>query len=122
MDLNQSLEGAPLLADSTLINSLSQIEGVEQIQTHITKNALIKTETEFEGIVIKGVDEIYNWDFIQSHITEGSIPKYHSDKKSSEIVISKKLAQKLSLKVQDKALFYFQGKKSNQPLIRTLFC
>ena len=118
LDLNQSLEAAPLLADSTLINSLLQIEGVAQIQTHITKNALIKTDTEFEGILIKGVDDNYNWNFIQSHITDGAIPKYSSDKKSSEIVISKKLAQKLNLKVQDKALFYFQGKKSNQPLIR----
>jgi lipoprotein-releasing system permease protein len=118
LDLNQSLEAAPLLADSTLINSLLQIEGVAQIQTHITKNALIKTDTEFEGVLIKGVDDNYNWDFIQSHITEGVIPKYSSNKKSSEIVISKKLAQKLSLKVQDKALFYFQGKKSHQPLIR----
>ena len=118
LDINQSLEAAPLFADSTLINSLSEIEGVSQIQTHISKNALIKTDTEFEGIVIKGVDEIYNWDFIQSHITQGDIPKYSSEKKSSEIVISKKIAQKLNLKVQDKALFYFQGKKSNQPLIR----
>ena len=118
LDLNQSLEVAPLFADSTLINSLLEIEGVSQIQTHISKNALIKTDTDFEGVVIKGVDEIYNWDFIQSHIIQGNIPKYSSEKKSSEIVISKKIAQKLNLKVQDKVLFYFQGKKSNQPLIR----
>ena len=118
LDLNQSLEAAPLFADSTLINSLLEIEGVSQIQTHISKNALIKTDTEFEGVVIKGVDEIYNWDFIQSHIIQGNIPKYSSEKKSSEIVISKKIAQKLNLKIQDKVLFYFQGKKSNQPLIR----
>lgn len=118
LDLNQSLESAPLLADSILINSLLQIEGVNQIQPCITKNALIKTDTEFEGIVIKGVDKNYNWSFIQSHLTEGSIPEYTSDNKSLEIVISKKIAQKLSLQIQDKALFYFQGGNSNQPLIR----
>lgn len=118
LDLNQALGASPLLADSILLNSLHQIDGVAHIQKHITKNALIKTETEFEGVVLKGVDEYYDWNFIQSHIIDGIIPEFNPDKKSSEVVISKRLAQKLNLKIQDKALFYFQGKKSNQPLIR----
>jgi lipoprotein-releasing system permease protein len=120
LDLNQSLEATPLTVDSTLINSLSLIEGVAHTQKFITKNALIKTDEEFEGVIIKGVDENYNWHFIESHLTKGKIPEYNSAKKSSDIIISKKLAQKLNLSIQDKALFYFQGKKSNQPLIRKL--
>ena len=118
LDLNQSLEASPLLADSTLINSFYEIEGIKHIQTQITKNALIKTDTEFEGIVVKGVDENYDWSFINAHLTEGRSPEYHSSEKSNEILISKKLAQKLGLKINKQALFYFQGKKSNQPLIR----
>ena len=117
-DLNQSIEVSPLTADSTLINSLSQIEGVKHIQTRITKNALIKTDTEFEGIVVKGVDKNFDWSFINAHLTEGSSPEYHSSKKSNEILISKKLAQKLGLTINKQALFYFQGKQNNQPLIR----
>lgn len=120
LDLNQSLEATPLTVDSTLINSLSLIEGVAHTQKFITKNALIKTDEEFEGVIIKGVDENYNWHFIESHLTKGKIPEYNSAKKSSDIIISKKLAQKLNLSIHDKALFYFQGKKSNQPLIRKL--
>lgn len=118
LDLNQSLEVSPLQADSTLINSLSQIEGVEHIQGQITKNALIKTDTDFEGIVVKGVDENFDWDFINTHLIEGILPKYHPSEKSNEILISKKLAQKLGLTINKQALFYFQGKKNNQPLIR----
>jgi lipoprotein-releasing system permease protein len=117
-DLNQSLEVSPLTADSTLINSLSQVEGIKHIQTQITKNALIKTDTEFEGIVVKGVDENFDWSFINEHLTEGSSPEYNSSEKSNEILISKKLAQKLGLTIDKQALFYFQGKKNNQPLIR----
>lgn len=120
LDLNQSLEATPLTVDSTLINSLSLVEGVAHTQKFITKNALIKTDEEFEGVIIKGVDENYNWHFIESHLTKGKIPEYSSAKKSSDIIISKKLAQKLNLSIQDKVLFYFQGKKSNQPLIRKL--
>jgi lipoprotein-releasing system permease protein len=118
LDLNQSLELSPISPDSTLILSLYEIEGIEHIQTQITKNALIKTNTEFEGIVIKGVDNNFDWSFINTHLTQGRFPEYNSYEKSNEILISKKLSQKLSLEINDQALFYFQGKQKSQPLIR----
>lgn len=118
LDLNQSLELSPISPDSTVIMSLYEIEGVEHVQTQITKNALIKTDTEFEGIVVKGVDNNFDWSFIRTHLTQGQLPKYNSYEKSNEILISKKLSQTLGLKINDQALFYFQGKQNNQPLIR----
>ena len=118
LDLNQSLELSPISPDSTVIMSLYEIEGVEHVQTQISKNALIKTDTEFEGIVVKGVDNNFDWSFINTHLTQGQLPKYNSYEKSNEILISKKLSQTLSLKINDQALFYFQGKQNNQPLIR----
>ena len=118
LDLNQSLELSPISPDSTLIMSLYEIEGVEHVQTQISKNALIKTDTEFEGIVVKGVDDNFDWNFINAHLTQGQLPKYNSHEKSNKILISKKLSQTLGLKINDQALFYFQGKQNNQPLIR----
>ncbi len=118
LDLNQSLELSPISPDSILILSLYEIEGIEHVQTQITKNALIKTDTEFEGIAIKGVDNNFDWSFINTHLTQGRFPEYNSYEKSNEILISKKLSQKLSLEINDQALFYFQGKQKSQPLIR----
>ena len=118
LDLNQSLELSPISPDSTVIMSLYEIEGVEHVQTQISKNALIKTDTEFEGIVVKGVDNNFDWSFINTHLTQGRLPKYNSYEKSNEILISKKLSQTLGLKINEQALFYFQGKQNNQPLIR----
>ena len=118
LDLNQSLELSPISPDSTVIMSLYEIEGVEHVQTQISKNALIKTDTEFEGIVVKGVDNNFDWSFINTHLTQGQLPKYNSYEKSNKILISKKLSQTLGLKINDQALFYFQGKQNNQPLIR----
>ena len=118
LDLNQSLELSPISPDSILIQSLYEIEGIEHVQTQITKNAIIKTDTEFEGIAIKGVDNNFDWSFINTHLTQGRLPEYNSYEKSNEILISKKLSQKLSLEISDQALFYFQGKQKSQPLIR----
>ena len=118
LDLNKSLELLPISPDSSVIINLYEIEGVEHVQTQITKNALIKTDTEFEGIIVKGVDDNFDWNFINAHLTQGQLPKYNSYEKSNEILISKKLSQTLGLKINDQALFYFQGKQNNQPLIR----
>ena len=118
LDLNQSLELSPISPDSTVIMSLYEIEGVEHVQTQISKNALIKTDTEFEGIIVKGVDDNFDWSFINTHLSQGQLPKYNSYEKSNEILISKKLSQTLGLKINDQALFYFQGKQKSQPLIR----
>lgn len=118
LDLNKSLELSPISLDSSVIMSLYEIEGIEHVQTQITKNALIKTDTEFEGIIVKGVDDNFDWSFINTHLSQGQLPKYNSYEKSNEILISKKLSQTLGLKINDRALFYFQGKQNNQPLIR----
>ena len=118
LDLNQSLELSPISPDSSVIMSLYKIEGVKHVQNQITKNALIKTDTEFEGIIVKGVDDNFDWNFINAHLTQGQLPKYNSYEKSNEILISKKLSQTLGLKINNQALFYFQGKQNNQPLIR----
>ena len=118
LDLNQSLEVSPILADSSLTHELESIDGIKHIQTQITKNALIKTDKEFEGIIVKGVNTNYDWSFINTHITEGTAPEYTHEKKSNDILISKNIAQKLNLKVDDKALFYFQGKNNSQPFVR----
>ena len=118
LDLNQSMELSPLSVDSVLINRLSAIDGVAHLQMQITKNALLKTDIDFEGILVKGVDRNYNWDFIEEHLVEGVLPNFNSTKKSNEIAISKTLATKLQLALNDKAVVYFQGMKNNNALIR----
>jgi len=118
LDLNQSMELSSLEVDSSLINRLSAIDGVAHLQMQITKNALLKTETDFEGILVKGVDANYNWDFITEHLVEGELPNFNSTKKSNEIAISKSLSAKLQLQINDQAFVYFQGLKNNNALIR----
>jgi lipoprotein-releasing system permease protein len=112
------MELSSLEVDSSLINRLSAIDGVSHLQMQITKNALLKTETDFEGILVKGVDANYNWDFITEHLVEGVLPNFNSTKKSNEIAISKSLSAKLQLQINDQAFAYFQGLKNNNALIR----
>ena len=118
LNLNPLQDFTPIEVDSSFRASLLEIDGVEYTQTQITKNAILKTETDFEGVLVKGVGEDFNWDFIKEHLVEGKLPHYKSSSKSNDIVISKILASKLNLKLGGKVLVYFQGLKNNNTLIR----
>lgn len=117
-DLNQSAEVKPITIDKQEIETYGNSPLIKNTQSQITKNALIKSGEEFEGIVVKGVGDDYDWTFLKEQLISGNIPKYSSDARSNEIIISSKLARKLKLNIKDKPLFYFQSTTSDKALIR----
>ncbi len=107
---NNSFEQEPIDVKAPFLTVLGGNPDIVHIQPFATKNAIIKTAYENEGILLKGVDKNYKWDFISQYLLEGKLPAY-SDSNSSQILVSKTIASKLSLKTGDKLLTYFVGKK-----------
>ena len=66
-----------------------QVDGVSSINPVIYEFGLIKTDSDFLGIQLKGVSSEYNWFCIEDKITQGKI--CHSD---SSIIISEMIANK----------------------------
>jgi len=109
------------------INGLSQINNVsykpallqsdkfkDKIKLASGKDSLISRQ-EIAGIIMKGVEQNYNWDFIRSNLTKGRIPNFNISKVSNEIVISEKICQQLNFKLNEEiAAFYVK----NQPVQR----
>jgi len=92
----------------------TSIEGIKHIQATASKGGIIRTATDFEGIVIKGVGADYDWNFFQDVLVEGKLPDYTSEL-NQEILISEYIANRLNLKVEDKATTYFLRKDSSKP-------
>ena len=118
LDLNQSIESIPITLDSIYLRSLNQIPSIEKLHPEITKNSLIKTDTEFDGVLVKGFDHNYDWTFFEKHIVQGFCPIYSKSEKSQDILVSKKISQKLNLELNHEVLFYFQGKNKAKAIIR----
>ena len=118
LDLNQSIESIPITLDSIYLRSLNQIPSIEKLHPEITKNSLIKTDTEFDGVLVKGFDHNYDWTFFEKHIVQGFCPIYSKSEKSQDILVSKKISQKLNLELNQEVLFYFQGKNKAKAIIR----
>ncbi|MBT7491859.1 MAG: ABC transporter permease, partial [Bacteroidetes bacterium] len=106
-DSNNSLQTIPISKEQDFYPSITEIDGIEHIQIFATKVGIIKTEDNFEGVMLKGIGKDFDWSFIDKNIVEGEKFALIDTVKSNFTLISKKIALSLSLKVGDKITCYF---------------
>jgi lipoprotein-releasing system permease protein len=106
-DNNNTYAMNPIKADNALIKKIASLDGVRHVEKFATKPGIIKTDTEFQGIVIKGVDANFDWNFFKSNMVEGRIIDVSHSTASKEVVLSKYMAKLLGLKLGDSFFTYF---------------
>lgn len=106
-DSNSSFEYTPVAVSETLLDSLRGFPGVTHVETFVTKPGILKTDENFQGIVLKGVDADYDWSFFQQNMKEGEAFTVDPEKTSTDAIISRTLADMVGLKVDDKFDSYF---------------
>ncbi len=105
-DTNNSFEGYPM-GTSTGLGDYSSIPGVAKLQPFARKTAIIKTDEEVLGVVLKGVDSTYDFRGMAQNLVSGGVMEFNDSAASNQIMMSQLMADKLSLKVGDRVLFYF---------------
>ena len=80
---------------------------VESISLIVDKSAILKTEEDFMGIIMRGVDEGYDFRYLKSKMIEGDIPIVSDTASSNQIIIGKTVADRLRLHAGDKVPTYF---------------
>lgn len=108
-DSNSSYETVPIAVGDSLLRALRSFPHVRHVERFATKMGILKTDTDFQGIVLKGVDEDYDWSFFLSNLKEGRTLTVDSLKTSTDIIISRYLADLLRLKTGDDVRAYFIG-------------
>jgi len=106
-DENNSYETRPVLRNDAFIKNVSSLEGIRHVEEFATKAGIIKTKTDIEGVVVKGVGSDYNWDYFQKRMVEGHIFVPTDTGKSNDVIISKLTADRLKLNVNDDLITYF---------------
>jgi lipoprotein-releasing system permease protein len=106
-DANQSFESSPVDVSPELMDNLARIDGVRHVQVFATKAGIVRKGSAIEGVVAKGVDAGYDWDFFKKSLQDGTLPAYRSTGISQDILISTVLARKLQLRAGDSLVTYF---------------
>ena len=99
----------PIVINDSLLNEIRNIQGVKHVQRYTMVQGILKTDTEFMGVMFKGIAEDYDTAFIHNNIVEGSLPKFKSKESNQQIVVSKTMADKLNLHAGDRIFAYFLG-------------
>ena len=82
------------------------IEGIKNIQVFANKGGLLRTKTDFEGIIFKGVSTDYDWSFFKEYLVAGRIPNLKLTR-TKEVLLSEKIINRLNLKLKDTILATF---------------
>ena len=107
-DSNNSFETTPITKDDATIELLQSIEGVKHVQTFALKAGLVKTETETQGVVLKGIGENFNWEFFDESLIRGKhFTVTKGQKTGKDVVISEELSKITNLDVGDNLYMYF---------------
>lgn len=90
-----------------LEKEMESIGYVSEFSIQAAVPAILKTQTDFKGIYIKGLIGDNTTGFIKSNLEEGSIADYSDLDNKNKIVISRPAARELGLNVGDKIDTYF---------------
>ena len=106
-EAQETYETSPIVANDSLFTELKTIDGIRHLQRFSTKPGMIMTDSDFEGVVLKGISTDYDLTFLKKNMVDGEIPLFTDTVASQQALISQTNAQKLKLKVGDKIYTYF---------------
>lgn len=106
-DSNISFETAPVNRNQAFLKDLIEIPEIRHIQPFATKAGIIRTRDDIQGVVLKGIDNTFDWSFFDRNMQEGEKINFTDTITSNDAVISRAIASLLRLNVGDDFAMYF---------------
>ena len=104
----------PISTDQDFYPEFKSVKGIRHIQGVATKFGLIRTETDFEGTILKGVGPDFDWSYFREFLVAGELPSF-SERTSNDVIISQYLAKRLQFEVADSFQMLFAKEDTNKP-------
>jgi lipoprotein-releasing system permease protein len=111
---NSQITLVPISTEQDFYPIFSSVQGIKNIQVYATKAGIIRTDSDFEGVVVKGVGADYSWDFFKEYLVEGKLPTY-SDKRSNDVLLSQFICDRMGFEIGDEFNTFFIKEDTNRP-------
>ena len=111
----QGSDQYPIEMGDSMMNVLKSIKGVDKVQRYAMKQGILKTDSDFLGVMFKGIAEEYDTTFLHNNMVEGYIPAFSSQASKQQIVVSKMIADQLHLHAGDRLFAYFFSNNGVRP-------
>ncbi|PIB35157.1 ABC transporter permease [Reichenbachiella sp. 5M10] len=105
--LGSSFDDHHISTGPQFYEDLGQYDFIERLQPYAYKAGMLRTQEEVEGVMFKGIAENFDTLSFQSNIVEGRFVSFYDSLYSKEVVLSRRIANKLLLEVGDYVTIYF---------------
>jgi lipoprotein-releasing system permease protein len=102
-----AFEESPISIKGDFFKNFPNNPLVKHVQVYAHKPGLLKGDEEVEGVLMKGVGRDFDTLGFKNSIVEGRFPQFSDTAASNEVIISRKIADKLILSVGDRITMYF---------------
>ncbi|KXB48104.1 efflux ABC transporter, permease protein [Bacteroidales bacterium KA00344] len=97
----------PIVMNDSMMNVIRNIPEVTHVERFAYKQGILKTDSDFLGVMFKGVGPEFNSSFIQQNLIKGTVPSFSDEKSGNKLLISKNMADKLKVKAGERIFAYF---------------
>jgi lipoprotein-releasing system permease protein len=104
--------------NNTLVNHIQSTHHVQRVQPYTLQSCILKTNEGIEGIILKGLFDATSFKTIEQFLVEGKAITFRKDSFSNEIIISKTMASRFNLKLNDRIILYFFSGLNDAPRAR----
>jgi len=97
---NSDVSTIPIDIEQDFYPEFENIEGIKNVQIVASKGGIIRTDTDFEGIIFKGVSSDYDWSFFKEYLVSGNLPDF-KQRRTKGVLLSQTVMNRLQLKLYD---------------------
>ena len=109
---NWKTSTTPVYVSPELLSFLREEKGVSSVSPLIQQAGLLKTEGDFSGILLYGIDSTFRSRYFTEQIKSGTLPSFsESEYIRPPIVLPSHVARRMNYKVGDAVRIYFFGEK-----------
>ena len=109
----------PISPSVEFLDDLRNFTQIKNLDKVISKFGIVRTINDFDGLYFKGVEQSYDFSRIEKYIVQGGSPTF-SESFSNDVLISKTVADKLNLQINDSFQMLFSKSDIPQPSILKL--
>ena len=109
---NWKTSTTPVYVSPELLSFLREEKGVSSVSPLIQQAGLLKTEGDFSGILLYGIDSTFRSRYFTEQVQSGTLPSFsESEYSRPPIVLPSHVARRMNYKVGDAVRIYFFGEK-----------
>lgn len=97
----------PVTCSAEILAELESLSEVQHVQRYVQKPGIVRTDSSFQGFLLKGIGEEYDYSFLNQYLIEGYIPNAKDSLSGGWLLLSKTLTEKLELNIGDRVDVYF---------------